>query len=236
MHIGRIFPWQGTVIVLATLTFVGLAIFFQMGSAAQPVVQQSQPPAAQPAVREPPPAAQERVGRGEGITIFDCPDRGPQCGTIKLRSGYAAALVMPKPFQTIVIGDPKIVEATVQNDKTVVLTGKAPGKTDVIIFDNKHEPMFTAKIDGGGDPNLVLVHSRGTIGQSGQLQSSWTFSCPDRGLCSIVKDEPVTIDQQARLLSAQNSGGPLLQQNQNIEASPQQTTTTPSAPSTSTSQ
>jgi Flp pilus assembly secretin CpaC len=231
MHVGRIFPWRGTVIVLAIVLAIGLAIVLmpagQMRSSAQPVVRdnvQQQEPVGR---REPPIAQLLEVSNAEPI---------------HLRAGIARTLLLAKPVRAVIIGDPTIADATVQSEKTVVLTGKAQGTTDVILFDDKNNQMFSARIEiARAEPNVVKIHPRG--GRN-QLQSSFSFTCPERGVCSIVKDEPITVEQQARLLSAQNQG-PLVQQNidqqsnpPNIEqqSNPQQNTTTPSSPQTNTSQ
>jgi hypothetical protein len=221
---GRIFSWQGTAIVLATLTVAGLAVFFQMGSAAQPVGQQSPPPAAQEPKKEATVQGRDLIAR-----VIHATD-----GTIPLTAGEAAILQLKKPVRTVVVGDPTIIEARVQDEKTVILTAKARGKTDLFMLDDKNNPIFSAKIDADVPVDLTLVKVHTRPGRRGELQSSWGFSCPSRGLCTLVKDDPITIDQQARLTAAQNLGvgGPLVQQN--IE--PQQTNTPAPAPAPSSTQ
>jgi len=144
---------------------------------------------------------------------------------IPLRVGYASVLLLDKPVRTIIIGDPKITEATVQNEKTVVLTAKATGKTDVIIFDDKNNQMFSAKIEVGAAINLVETHPKG--GRQG-LQEFFGFSCTP--VCVRVKDEPLTVREQAAILGATN---PSFIQNIEQQSNPQQTTTSPSQTTTS---
>jgi hypothetical protein len=144
---------------------------------------------------------------------------------IPLRVGYASVLLLDKPVHTIIIGDPKITEATVQSEKTVVLTAKAAGKTDVIIFDDKNNQMFSAKIEVGAAINLVETHPRG--GRQG-LQEFFGFSCTP--VCVRVKDDPLTVREQAAILGATN---PSFIQNIEQQSNPQQTTTPPSQTTTS---
>jgi hypothetical protein len=139
--------------------------------------------------------------------------------------GHASVLLLDKPVHTIIIGDPKITEASVQSEKTVVLTAKATGKTDVIIFDDKNNQMFSAKIEVGAAINLVETHPRG--GRQG-LQEFFGFSCTP--VCVRVKDDPLTVREQAAILGATN---PSFIQNIEQQSNPQQTTTPPSQTTTS---
>ena len=42
-----------------------------------------------------------------------------------------------RPAATIIIGNPAIVDATVEDDQTLVLTGRAFGVTNLIVLDSK---------------------------------------------------------------------------------------------------
>src|SRR4051794_36643304 len=57
--------------------------------------------------------------------------------TIDLTIDFATVVKLDRPAKTIVIGNPGIADASVQDGTTVVLTGKAAGTTNMIILDEK---------------------------------------------------------------------------------------------------
>lgn len=48
---------------------------------------------------------------------------------------------LENPAQSIVVGNPAIADVTVQDNTNVLLFGKAPGLTNIYIFDDKGEPV-----------------------------------------------------------------------------------------------
>ncbi|RCS25227.1 hypothetical protein DUT91_06155 [Phyllobacterium salinisoli] len=54
---------------------------------------------------------------------------------IKLVTNQARILRLARPADTVVIGNPAIADAVVQDSKTVVLTGKGFGVTNIVIMD-----------------------------------------------------------------------------------------------------
>jgi Pilus formation protein N terminal region len=58
--------------------------------------------------------------------------------TVALRPNFISTFTTDRPFKTILVGNPKIVEATVQDDRTVVLTPQAVGETNIIFLDERN--------------------------------------------------------------------------------------------------
>ncbi len=56
--------------------------------------------------------------------------------TVDLVIDFAKVLQLNEPVSTIIIGNPGIADASVQDDQTIVLTGKAAGMTNLIAIDN----------------------------------------------------------------------------------------------------
>jgi len=54
---------------------------------------------------------------------------------IKLVTNQARVLRLARPADTVVIGNPAIADAVVQDARTVVLTGKGFGVTNIVIMD-----------------------------------------------------------------------------------------------------
>jgi hypothetical protein len=104
---------------------------------------------------------------------------------IQLRPGFATLLKLDRSVGTIVIGDPDVAEATVQSEKTVVLTAKkTTGATNVIILDNENNEFFNARITvGGQNVGKVEIHTRGRP----QLHEYYAYNCTP--VCERVKDE-----------------------------------------------
>lgn len=66
-----------------------------------------------------------------------------------------------RPAATVIIGNPSIADATVQDDVTIVLTGKSFGVTNLIILDNDGEPIIDETIVvRGHEQNTVRIYRR----------------------------------------------------------------------------
>lgn len=62
-------------------------------------------------------------------------------GGIEVVMNEAKIVKLTRAADTIVIGNPAIADASVQDSKTVVLTGKGFGVTNLVILDEKGEPI-----------------------------------------------------------------------------------------------
>jgi len=58
----------------------------------------------------------------------------------------AKIVKLPKPADTIVIGNSEIADATVQDTQTVVLTGKGFGTTNLVVFDTDGKVILDAQL------------------------------------------------------------------------------------------
>ncbi|AFL51593.1 hypothetical protein ABIE78_002570 [Sinorhizobium fredii] len=114
--------------------------------------------AAQAAEDRPPSTALEPTGQTEGV--------------VKVVVDFARPLILTRPASTVIIGNPAIAQATLSDDKTVILTGKTPGSTNLIVMD----------ADGAEVANIILdvVAAGGRLitvdGGSGRS----TYSCTER--------------------------------------------------------
>ncbi|MCA1491296.1 pilus assembly protein N-terminal domain-containing protein [Sinorhizobium alkalisoli] len=98
-------------------------------------------------------------------------------GVVKVIVDFARPLMLARPASTVIIGNPAIAQATLSDDKTVVLTGKTPGSTNLIVMD----------ADGGEVANLVVdvVAAGGRLVTVDQGDGRATYSCSDR--CDRVR-------------------------------------------------
>lgn len=68
----------------------------------------------------------------------------------------AKLFYISRPASTIIIGNPSIVDATIEDAKTLILTGRSFGVTNLIILDAKGKPIVDKTI-------LVRGHETGTV-------------------------------------------------------------------------
>ena len=90
-----------------------------------------------PQIRNP-----DRINRGMIIRIPGSPIQQLEpepvrqaSGRIDLISDLASVLRLDRPAGTIVVGNPVIADATMSDEGTLVLTGKAPGTTNLVVLD-----------------------------------------------------------------------------------------------------
>lgn len=66
-----------------------------------------------------------------------------------------------RPASTVIIGNPAIADATIEDDVTLVLTGRSFGVTNLIILDREGEPIVDETIVvRGHETNTVRIYRR----------------------------------------------------------------------------
>ena len=61
--------------------------------------------------------------------------------TVDLVIDFAKVLQLNEPISTLIIGNPGIADATVEDERTIVLTGKAAGMTNLIVMNDDNEEV-----------------------------------------------------------------------------------------------
>jgi hypothetical protein len=82
---------------------------------------------------------------------------------------FARVLTFAEPARTIIIGSPGIVDGTLNDDHTIVLTGKAVGVTNLIVLGEGRREVLNAVVSVS--PSSFQTT---TIYSGGELR---TFSC-----------------------------------------------------------
>ncbi len=67
-------------------------------------------------------------------------------GGISLVLNHAKVLKLSRPAATIIIGNPAIADATVQDASTIVLTGRDFGQTNIVVLDDAGIPIFDERL------------------------------------------------------------------------------------------
>ena len=111
--------------------------------------------------------------------------------TVALRPNFISTFTTDRPFKTIMIGNPKIVDATAQDDRTVVLTPHAVGETNIIFLDERNVRVTSINVlVEEGAASRVKIHNK-------KLVTSFTVYRCSENRCQYV--EEVTAKEPAEL-------------------------------------
>ena len=65
---------------------------------------------------------------------------------IKVLVDQASVLRLERPAAEIIVGNPSIADVAVQNSKTIVLTGKSYGETNLIVLDSSGKSLINRQV------------------------------------------------------------------------------------------
>jgi len=87
---------------------------------------------------------------------------------------FAKIVKLPGPAHTIIVGNPGIADALVDDEQTLVLTGKTAGTTNLIVLDAEGAEVVNSVVRVSSD-----VQQLTTIFYGGSENGVWrqTFSC-----------------------------------------------------------
>jgi len=76
----------------------------------------------------------------------------------------AKIVKLARPADTIVIGNPAIADASVQDSTTIVLTGRGFGVTNLVVLDKDGNPIVDEQVTvSRSTPNSVRVYRRASV-------------------------------------------------------------------------
>lgn len=83
---------------------------------------------------------------------------------INILMNQAKILKLSRPADTIIIGNPQIADASVQDSSTIILTGKGFGVTNLVVIDTDGMPLLDEQvIVSRGTANSVRVYRRAAV-------------------------------------------------------------------------
>jgi len=83
---------------------------------------------------------------------------------INILMNQAKILKLSRPADTIIIGNPEIADASVQDSSTIVLTGRGFGVTNLVVIDTDGQPLLDEQvIVSRGTANSVRVYRRSDV-------------------------------------------------------------------------
>jgi Flp pilus assembly secretin CpaC len=84
--------------------------------------------------------------------------------TIEVAMNQAKIVKIARPADTIVIGNPAIADASVQDSTTIVLTGRGFGVTNLVILDAEGSPIVDEQVVvRRNDANSVRIYRRASV-------------------------------------------------------------------------
>jgi Flp pilus assembly secretin CpaC len=74
---------------------------------------------------------------------------------VSVKVNMARILRISAPANTVIIGNPRVADVTIQDPQTLVLTGKSFGQTNMIVLDSQGNPI--------ADTLIEVVQAQGDI-------------------------------------------------------------------------
>lgn len=81
--------------------------------------------------------------------------------TVIVTVDRAKVFHVSRPAATVIVGNPAIADATVEDEQTLVLTGRSFGVTNLIILDAKGDPIVDQTVVvKGHEANTIRIYRR----------------------------------------------------------------------------
>lgn len=78
---------------------------------------------------------------------------------LRVTIDFAKLLILERPARTVVIGNTAIAEANLSDERTLILTGKTAGSTNLVVIDAEGGEIANLVLEVvTGGPHLVTVH------------------------------------------------------------------------------
>lgn len=101
---------------------------------------------------------------------------------IIIQQGLQTILQFTEPFSSASVGDPTILEAMPKSDRLIVLQGRTPGQTDILVFiDGRPLRHVTVTVQPGVAGGKVVTHNKKN------LTDYTAYSCNPS--CTRMKDD-----------------------------------------------
>lgn len=88
-------------------------------------------------------------------------------GALSIRVDMARVVSFARPAATVIVGNDDIMEATLIDNRTVALTGRRPGRTNMLVLDEDRRPIFDRDIEVVGvvpeQPRVITVRRGGSL-------------------------------------------------------------------------
>lgn len=95
---------------------------------------------------------------------------------IAIGIGRLTVVRASESIATVAVGDPSVADVSVEGDRAVMVFGKRPGQTDLVLMGHNQRPIMRSRIMVGtmGGEDTVVVRRPGTHGMD---EEAW-FCAP----------------------------------------------------------
>jgi len=116
----------------------------------------------------------------------DFADGVPEGAVMKVgvKIDFARVLAFAEPARTIIIGNPGIVDGTLSDDHTIVLTGKSVGVTNLIVLGEGGREVLSAVV------SVTPSSDRTTTVYSGAALKTFSCAGPCKPVLSVGDENP----------------------------------------------
>jgi Pilus formation protein N terminal region len=81
---------------------------------------------------------------------------------VSVKVNMARILRISAPAATVIVGNPGVADVTIQDPRTLVLTGKSYGQTNMIVLDSKGNPIADTLVEVvQSQADIVTVYNAG---------------------------------------------------------------------------
>lgn len=124
------------------------------------------------------------------LAVFFAAATGAHAEQIWLTMDHVRPYQLETPAQSIVVGNPGIADVTVQDNRNLLLFGKAPGMTNIYMFDENGEAFKNLVIRVRSQSAGMLTFYRGS--------ARTTYNCTSNCEATVtVGDDPGTFGEVA---------------------------------------
>jgi Flp pilus assembly secretin CpaC len=120
---------------------------------------------------------------------------------VRVTLDFAKIVKIDEPASTVIVGNSAIVEAAIEDDKTMVLTGQAPGSTNIIIMDADGNEIKNVRVVVASDTRDLTTVYAGT--------DRLSFACNPRceQVAVIGDDQEAFAQALAQIFGRQSANG-----------------------------
>ena len=94
---------------------------------------------------------------------------------IEMNTGFAQIFKTDRPFRSLIIGDPGVVDATARNDRVIVLNAKKVGTSNIVVLGHDESEVANVMVIVGRRHTIPLETHR--VHSFPRLHDYWSYNC-----------------------------------------------------------